>query len=407
MHKGFKIRLYPTKEQEKQLWKTVNATRWTWNWALALQMERFRNSEKLLSAYDIAKELTKARKSEENAWLTEVAKNSCKLVLFDLDEAYKRFFKLQRKGEKFTKKTIEKAARRGRKLSPYDMNGHPKFKTKHKAKPCMPTPADNVYFKDSRVLLVKIGKVKYKTDFKLPQGKNACKVFNPRVSYESGKWIMTFSMEIENEIGKRSALTKPELNDYCVGIDLGVKTLATISCNGQKSAIPNVNKTKEVKRLEKRVKREQRKAARREKRSKNQNKAYKQISKTYARIRNIRRNHNHQATHKIVSMLPRAIGVEDLNVSGMMKNRHLSKAIQDCCFYEFRNQLEYKAERLGIKIAVADRFYPSSKSCSNCGHIHVKLTLRDRVYICDECNLTIDRDFNAALNLERLASQIA
>jgi len=399
MHKGFKVRLYPTQEQEKQLWKTINAVRLTWNWALALQMERFRNGEKLLSVYDTAKELTKFRNLEENAWLLDVAKNSCKLVLFDLDEAYKRFFKLQKQknGEKFTKKAIEKAARHGKKLTPYDMNGHPKFKSKNRAKPCMPTPADNVYFKDGKVLLVKIGAVQYRSDLEIPQGKNICKVFNPRVAYKSGKWIMSFSMDIENEILK--------LSNYCVGVDLGVKTLATISCNNQMSTIPNINKTEEVKRLEKRLKREQQKAARREERSKNQKKAYEQIRKTYAHIRNIRRNHNHQATHKIISMLPRAIGIEDLNISGMIKNRHLSKAIQDCSFYEFRSQLEYKAQRQGIKIVVADRFYPSSKRCSNCGYIRSKLTLRDRRYNCDKCNLTIDRDFNAALNLEQLACQ--
>jgi len=397
MLKGYKIRLYPTQEQEKQLWKTINAVRWTWNWALSLQMERFKNSEKLLSAYDTAKELTNVRNLEENAWLREVAKNSCKLILFDLDEAYKRFFKLQKNGERFTKATIKKAARRGKKLTPYDMNGHPKFKSRGKAKPSMPTPADNTYFKDGCVALIKVGHVKYKTDRDLPQGRNACKVYNPRVTHESGKWTMTFSMETENET--------PELNEYSVGVDLGVKSLATVSRDGQKTVIPNVNKTKEVKRLEKRLKREQRRAARCEKESKNPEKAYESIRKTYARIRNIRRNHNHQATHKIISMLPRAIGMEDLNVSGMVKNRHLAKAIQDCCFYEFRRQIEYKAERKGIKVVYADRFYPSSKRCSTCGHIHGTLTLRDRTYTCARCGLTIDRDFNAAINLEQLARQ--
>src|SRR5215469_10766638 len=342
MHKGFKIRLYPTKQQEAQLWKTIHAVRWTWNWALGLQMERFKNSEKLLSAYDIAKLLTVVRNNAEMAWLREVAKNSCKLVLFDLDEAYKRFFKLQRSDSTrgYSKRTIERAARRGKRLTTYDLNGHPKFKARQRAKASMPTPADNVYFNDGKAFLVKVGHIRYKTDHDLPQGRNACKVYNPRVCYESGKWIMTFSMECEQP--------KPKLNDYCVGIDLGVKNLATISCEGQKSTIPNINKSREVKRLEKRLRREQRKAARREKRSQNQAKAYGQIQKTYAQIRNIRRNHLHQATHKIVSMLPRAIGIEDLNVSGMVKNRHLAKAIQDCNFYEFRRQLGYKAERYGI-----------------------------------------------------------
>ena len=359
MYKGYKIRLYPTQEQEKQLWKTIDAVRWTWNWALALQMERFKNDEKRLSVYDIAKELTVIRNHEDYEWLRNVAKNSCKLTLFDLEDSYKRFFLLQRSGDKFTKQTIKRAAMRGKKLTPYDMKGHPKFKSKRHAKPSMPTPADNVYFKGGKVQLIKIGSVKYKTDYNLPQGRKACKIYNPRVSYENEKWIMTFSIDETDAESK--------LENYCVGVDLGVKTLATISCDEKCTTIPNVNKTPEVKRLEKRLKREQRRAARRIKRSSNQNRAYNQIRKTYARIRNIRRNHNHQATHKIISMLPMAIGIEDLNVSEMVKNRHLSKAIQDCCFNEIRRQLEYKAIMHGIKIVIADRYYPQARNVQIAG----------------------------------------
>ena len=234
-----------------------------------------------------------------------------------------------------------------------------------------------------------------------PQGQNRNNkhgFYNARVSLENNKWILSLAMDVQEE--------KPKLN-YYVGVDLGVKTLATISCNGEKSTILNINKSKEVKRLEKRLRREQRQAARRIKKSSNQIKAYKQINKTYTRLRNIRRNHNHKATFKIISMLPLAIGIEDLNISGMLKNKHLAKAIQDCSFYEILRQLEYKAAFKGIKIIKADRFYPSTKRCSRCGHIHGSLTLKDRTYKCNKCNLTIDRDFNASLNLEKLASTLS
>ena len=168
MLKGFKIRIYPTKEQEKQLFKTINTVRWTWNWGLALQMQRFKDSQKLLTAYEIRKQFTIECNKEENAFLKEVAKNSCAIALLDLDEAYKRFFKVQRQSKGFSKKTIERATRRGRKLTPYELQGHPKFKSKHKAKPSFPLQTDAITFYNKTVTITKVGKVKYKSDASFP-----------------------------------------------------------------------------------------------------------------------------------------------------------------------------------------------------------------------------------------------
>lgn len=396
MHKGFRIRLYPTKAQERKLWQTVHAVRNTWNWALALQMGRFANGERPMPTYDLAKELAKRRKEPELAWTLETAKNSSKLVLFDLEEAYRRFHVVQKQGERFTKKTIERAKRRGRKLTPYDLKGHPKFKSRHLARPAFPMPADNVRFKDGRATVLKVGRVKYRTDADIRFG---ARVYNPRVTYERGKWTMTFSMDVEME--------KPALREECVGIDLGVKNLATVSCGDLVVAVPNVNKSAKVRWLEKRLRRQQRMASRRQKGSKNQAKAYAKVADTYSRIRGIRRDHVHKATRMVVDMLPMAIGIEDLNVSGMLKNRHLAKSIAGGCLREFRRQLEYKAEWSGIEVVTADRFWPSSKRCSGCGHVHRDLRLGDRTFKCPRCGTSMDRDANAAKNLERLASERA
>lgn len=172
----------------------------------------------------------------------------------------------------------------------------------------------------------------------------------------------------------------------------------------------NINKSRTIKKLEKRLKRLQRQVSRKYEMNKQGNKFVKtkniiklehQIKLIHLRLSNIRNNHLHQATNKIVKTKPSRIVIEDLNVSGMMKNRHLSKAIQQQKLYEFRRQLEYKTKKYGIELVLADRWYPSSKTCSGCGAIKSDLKLKDRVFKCDCCGLEIDRDLNASINLSR------
>lgn len=179
------------------------------------------------------------------------------------------------------------------------------------------------------------------------------------------------------------------------------------SVDGKQMNFHNINKSKRVRTLKHKLKHLQRKAARKYRTNGSYEKTN-AILKTEAQIKeihyhlaNIRRNYIHQTTHKLTELYPEVITMEDLNVSGMMKNRHLARAIAEQCFCEFRRQMEYKCEAKGIKLQFADRFYPSSKTCSCCGHIKKDLKLKDRTYICSECGLKIDRDFNAALNLER------
>lgn len=377
MIKSYKIRLYPTKEQEQLMWKHIGSCRFIWNWMLAKQEELYKQGDKHLSAFDMINLLTPLKKQEEYSWLKEVSNTSLKDICRDLDKAYKMFFK----------KT----------------SGFPKFKSRKKSKPNFPIRTDTLYFKDDKVLNVeKIGKVRYKTDFAFEYGRNACKITNARISYINGKWLLSFGMECENQAR--------ELNDISMGIDLGVKDLAIVEYNGEPLVFHNINKSKRMKSISKRMKHLQRGISRKYEtnrdgkkynKTKNIEKQEERLRKLRARQSNIRRNYIHQTTHKLVSLLPKRIVMEDLNVQGMMKNRHLSKAVQEQCFYEFIRQMEYKCAWNGIEFIKADRFYPSSKTCSGCGCIKKDLKLSDRTYHCDDCSLIIDRDYNAAINLSR------
>lgn len=198
-----------------------------------------------------------------------------------------------------------------------------------------------------------------------------------------------------------------ELTDESMGIDVGVKDLAICS-NGM--TFKNINKTKRVKKLEMKLRRLQRKVSRKYELNKegsrfaktsNIIKIEKQIKLLHRKLANIRSNHSHQATNKIVKIKPSRVVMETLNIKGMMKNKHLSKAIAQQGFYEFKRQLQYKCEFNGIEFVEADKWYPSSKTCSECGHIKSKLSLSERTYICEECGCVIDRDYNASINLSR------
>ncbi len=392
MMRAFKIRLLPTEDQEQILWKTTGVSRFAWNWGLAFQMERFKNGEKLLGEYDLRKEFNKLKTQEEYSWLKEVSSKAPVFALFDLMTAYKNFFRIQKQGEKFTLSAKRKAQRQGRKLTPYDMKGHPQFKKRERCKPSFAQPNESMYFQNGNVVLLKVGHVKFQTNYELPEGRFAGKFYNPRVSFVNGKWILSFAMEVENQ--------NYELKDYSVGIDLGIKVLAVASVGGNAMEIKSINKSLPVKRLKKRLKHSQRNASRKSKKSNNQKKAYERVAKLYRRLTNIRQDYTHKATRKIVDTLPKRIVVEDLNISGMMKNKHLARAVAEQNFYEFRRQLEYKCEARGIELVIANRFFPSSKKCSRCGEVNRDLKLKDRTFICPACSFTIDRDLNAARNLE-------
>jgi putative transposase len=378
MLKSLRIRLLPTQDQENLLWKHVHASRFIWNWCLNYQQELYKNEAKHLSGYSMRNVVTQLKKEENFSWLNEVSAQTINETILDLDLAYKFFY---------------------RKLFQL-----PKFKSRKRSEPKFPVRCDCIYFINNTVHVEKIGKIKYKTNYSLPQGRGSYKFKNPRIKFANGKWILSISMEFENQ--------KRILSDYNMGIDLGIKELAVVAFGEKRFVFHNINKTKKVKRLKSKLLHLCRKQAKKYT-TNNKNKRYpeqyyksnrilqveKQIKKIYARLSNIRRNYIHQCTSFLTKLYPKQVIMETLNLIGMYKNKHLSGALQEQCLSMFIRQMKYKCEWNDIEFIQVDRFYPSSKTCSSCGCIKSDLKLKDRTFQCEHCGLVIDRDENAAINL--------
>lgn len=372
MIKTLKIRLLPTKEQEQLMWKHVGCSRWIYNYMLDLQKKRYDNGEKYLSAFGMINEVTPLKKQEEYSWLNEVSRQTLDRTCQDVNSAFQNFFSKRAK--------------------------YPRFKSRKRSKPNFPVrdSIGCVYFQDGYAMLPKIGKVKYKSNYITPQG-NKQKFSNPRVSNRNGKWILTVGVEYENQVINKTSTS--------MGIDLGVKDLAVVAYGDKQLVFHNINKSKRVRNFKSKLKHLQRKVSRKYhtnktwNKSRNIEKLEKQIAEIHYRLSNIRQNYIHQTTRKLVNLLPYRVVMEDLNVMGMMKNKHLSKQIQEQCFFEFIRQMQYKCEWAGIEFVQVDKFYPSSKTCSHCGSIKHNLKLSDRTFVCEECGHTLDRDYNAAINL--------
>lgn len=363
---GKRVRLKPTFEQEQQLWKSVGTARYIYNWTLNRQRENYQNGRKFISNEDLRKELTQLKQTDELAWLYDVSNNVAKQAVKDACDSFKKFFK----GEA----------------------AYPKFKSRRKSKP--PFYHDNVKLKVKKksVLLERIGWVK--TTEQLPM---ACAYTNPRVSFDGKYWYLA--------VGVEQVFPQEELTDVSLGIDVGLKKLAYCS-NGKSYA--NINKTKEVKKIEKRLRKLQRSVSRKYEMNKegsrfvktrNIIKTEKNMRKLHRRLANIRNNHLHQTTSAIVKTKPYRIVMETLNIKGMMKNKHLSQAIAGQCLAEFKRQIKYKCEKVGIEFVKADKWYPSSKLCASCRNIKCDLKLSDRMYHCEICGHEQDRDLNASINL--------
>ena len=392
MKKGYRIRLLPTKEQEELMLKSIGCSRFAYNWGIN-KAEEYYKQDKKYSMGEIRKEFTQLKKHEEFKWLNEVSSKVTQESLRKLDESFKNYF------DKCKKIPYEKRVfmKNGKLIKKY----YPKFKTKKKSKQSFYVRCDNLYFLENGTCNIeKIGKVKFTTNYKLPIGKGTCKFSNPYCTFNGRCWVLSFTMEIdENQVN----FEKNE--NLKIGIDLGIKDLAICS-NGM--IFKNINKTKKVKMLESKLKHLQRSVSRKYEMNKqgdkyiktnNIIKLEKQIALIYRKLTNIRDNYIYQSINTILKERPYRIVMEDLNVAGMMKNKHLSKAISDQKFAEFIRIMKYKCEWMNIEFVQADRFYPSSKTCSCCGHIKKDLKLKDRIYRCSECGLEIDRDLNASINL--------
>lgn len=379
--KTLTIRIFPTEEQEKLIWRHIGACRFIWNWSLEKQIEEYNLNKHRIGHTKICKELTRLKLTKEFNWLNEISITSLQQSLRELDRAYNDCF--------------------------VNGKGFPKFKRKKDIKKSYPVESRKFYFDGEYVQIIKLGRVKFRSSYKfnLPNGNHAYRFRNARIHYKNNKWLLTFV--VGDDICDTQANIS-RLNDYSVGIDLGVKDLCNIAVGDKNIVVPNVNKTKRVRNLDSKLKhlhkvqsRKYNKNGRTFEKTNNIIKVENEIRKVYYHLKKIRKNYTHQMTTMIANLYPKSIVMEDLNVMGLIKNKHLSKYIQEQYFYEFKRQMEYKAKDRGIEFILADRFYPSSKTCSCCGNIKKDLRLSDRTYICEKCGLTIDRDYNAAINLMR------
>ena len=384
MIKSIKVRLHPNNKQLTKLFQYADCARFAYNWTINREQENYKQGNKFLSDNELRKEFTQL-KNQQHSWLKQVSNNVTKQAIKDACTTYKRFFKGQCR--------------------------YPKFKSKKRSKPSFYQDTSKIQFTDTHVKVEGFSMNNRRNKQRLnwirlcEKGRipTDCKYMNPRFTYDGLYWYVSVSIEVDD-------ISSVTTNDG-VGIDLGLKDLAACS-DGHN--YPNINKTQRVKKLEKRKHVLQRSISRRyESNKKGSNycktrniiKGEHKLLKVTKRLTNIRRNHLHQTTSAIIKRKPSFICIEDLNVSGMMKNRHLSKAIQQQGLYEFRRQIEYKSTWNNIPVITADRFFPSSKLCSCCGMINKDLKLSDRVYKCD-CGNIIDRDYQASLNLKNYGENV-
>ena len=384
MIKSIKVRLHPNKKQLTKLFQYASCARFAYNWAINRERENYNDGNKFLSDNELRKEFTQL-KHQKHRWLKLVSNNVTKQAIKDACDSYKRFFKGQCR--------------------------YPKFKSKKRSKPSFYQDTSKIQFTDTHVKVEGFSMSKRQNKQQLnwirlcEKGRvpTDCKYMNPRFTYDGLHWYVSFSIEVPD--------ASNNITNDGIGIDLGLKDLAICSDG---NTYKNINKTNKVKKIEKRKRRLQRSISRkynmnkegeRYKKTSNIVKRERELLKVIKRLTNIRHNHLHQITSEIVKRKPSFICIEDLNVSGMMKNKHLSKAIQQQGFYEFRRQIEYKAKWNNIPVILADRFFPSSKLCSCCGMINKDLKLSDRIYKCD-CGNIIDRDYQASLNLKQYGENV-
>ena len=366
----------------------AGAARYAYNWGLRRKQEAYEATGKSPSAIDLHRELN-ALKKTELPWMYVVSKCAPQEALRNLDNAFAHFFRrctLKREG-KLTGKV-----------------GYPQPKTKKQGPGSFRLTGSIVIFPDA-IQLPRLGRLRLKERGYLPtsgvmgasgvmrtSGTTGVKVLSATVSEQAGHWYV--SVQVEQQQQEVPINTGP-----VVGVDLGVKTLATLSDG---TPIPNPTP---LKRRLKKLKRLHRAVSRKQKGSKNRAKATRKLARQYHKVANQRANTLHQVTTRLAKTKS-VIVIEDLHVAGMLKNHHLAQAIGDVGFGEFRRQLTYKAAWYGSQVVVVSRWEPSSKTCSGCGWVDDDLTLADRVFRCANagCGLIIDRDLNAAINLAKLAN---
>jgi putative transposase len=367
MYRAFRYRFYPSPSQEVLLKKTLGCSRFVYNHFLALRIQEWTTNQKSVSFYETSSLLTNLKKEEETKWLNEVSSVALQQSLQHLQEAYNNFFKGLKKKQKV---------------------GFPRFKKKSNRNSITLTKAGFSH-KDGEIFIAKSKKkLNIRWSRKLPSED----ISSISISLTpSGKWFI--SILVEDNVD----YTLP-LCDKVLGIDLGIETFATLS-NGEKVKMPD------LKPHYKKLKKLQKKHSKNKNGSKNKEKARLKVARQYEKITNIREDFQHKLSTRIINE-NQVIVLEDLNVSGMVKNRKLARAISQQGWYQFLTFLKYKATMYGREVIQVDRFYPSSKTCSSCGTIKSSLPLNIRDWTCDACGTTHDRDINAAINLMALGTSV-
>ena len=377
MLKSYKTEINPTEEQETKIRNTIGVCRYVYNFFIAENKRRYDGGQKHMSGMDFSKWLNNEYipNNPDKGWIKDVSSKSVKQSILNAHTAYQRFFKKQ--------------------------SGFPSFKKKSRIDVKMyfvRNRASKIIQCDRhRIKIPTLGWVRLKEFGYLP---TSTTIKSGSVSCRAGRYFVSVLVDEEDVVPH-------EISEQGVGVDLGITDFAVTSTS---DVYENINKTDEMRRLYKKLHREQRGLSRKQEAYKktkklkgeatrqNIQKQILSVQKIHYRIASIRTNYINQVINDLVKAKPAYIAIEDLNVRGMMKNRHLSKAIGQQCFSGFRTRLTNKCKTLGIELRIVNRFYPSSKTCHECGQIKSDLKLSDRVFKCD-CGYVTNRDYNASLNI--------
>jgi putative transposase len=368
IQRAYKTELDLNDRQTTACRKHAGAARWAYNWGLARKQETYRATGTSPSAIDLHRELN-ALKQSQVPWMYEVSKCAPQEALRNLDSAFAHFFRrAQLKQQGKLRGTV----------------GYPKRKTRKRGLGGFRLTGSIAVFPDA-VQLPRLGRLRLKERAYLPTD---ARILSATVTEQAGHWYVSLLVEQEHAV--------PENDGPVVGVDLGVKTLATLSDGAVEPS------QRYLKHCLQQLKRVQRAVSRKRKDSRNRRKAVCKLAALHRRVAHQRANTLHHLTSRLAKTKS-VVVIEDLNVAGMLRNHQLAQAIGEVGFGKFRRQLTYKAAWYGCRVVVASRWEPSSKTCSDCGWVDDALSLADRTFCCEQCGLLLDRDLNAAINLSKLA----
>lgn len=374
MLRSYKTEINPTEEQKQIINKTIGTCRFIYNFYISHNIEIYKQNGGFVSGIDFSKWLNNVylKENPEYLWIKEVSSKSLKKSIMNADNTFRRFFKREINFPKFKKKGKSD-------VKMYFVKNNPK----------------DCACERHRINIPTLGWVRIKEKGYIPTNSSTHIIKSGTVSCKAGRYYVSVLVEEKEH-------EKPALNKDGIGIDLGLKDFAILS-NGR--VYSGINKTKAIKKLEKQIKREQRCLSRKYENSKHNKSTYRDMQRQKAKLQrlhnrlgNMRTDYVKKCVSEIAKTKPSYITIEDLNIKGMTKNKHISKAIISQNFGEFKKQLEKKCKELGIELRIADKWFPSSKMCHECGNIKADLKLSDRKYVC-ECGYCADRDYNASLNL--------